>query len=131
VSSKVVPIGEGDVVVFSDFLQQARPLILRLFRQTEDQGRLGFLRAGVGFVLDPVGDHVEIGGVFFLVRLGTVLHGDKEFIGEGFHDQADLGFGGVISECRGERQGSGCGGKHSDSKKTSSEWQLHGFTPIL
>ena len=92
----------------------------------------GDLRAGIGFVLDAVGDQLEFCWVRFLVILRTVGHGDEKLIGKGLHDQTHgRRFGSVIGKCRRERQSGGCGSKHSNSKKTSSKWQLHGFTPIL
>ncbi|MNK66855.1 hypothetical protein D3C87_861840 [compost metagenome] len=89
------------------------------------------LARGVGFILDAVGDELEFAGVIFLVGLGAVFHGQEEFVGQGFHDQRDFRFFSGFGERRRDRQRGGCGSQHSDSKKTSSEWQLHGFTPIL
>src|SRR5471030_84079 len=85
----------------------------------------------VRFVLDAVGDQVKIGGVFFLVGLGAVFHGQEEFVGQGFHDQGNFRFFGGVGESRREGQSGGCCNQQTDSEKTSSEWQLHGFTPIL
>ena len=46
----VIPVGEGDVVVLRNLLQQARPFLLRLIRHAEDHGCLGFL--GIGRIDD-------------------------------------------------------------------------------
>ncbi|MNE35394.1 hypothetical protein D3C80_1291520 [compost metagenome] len=89
------------------------------------------LACGVGFILDAVGDEVEFAGVIFLVGLGAVFHCQEELVGQGFHDQCDFRFFSGFSKSRRDRQCSGCSSQHSDSEKTSSEWQLHGFTPIL
>ena len=40
----VVAVGEGNVVVFSYFFQQAFPILHGFVRESEDQGSLGFLR---------------------------------------------------------------------------------------
>src|SRR3990167_2678148 len=87
------------------------------------------LARSIRFVLDAVGDQLEIAGMVFLISLGTVFHGQEELVGQGLHDQCDFGFFRSLGESRRDRQRGGCGGQHSDSKKTSSEWQLHGFTP--
>eukprot|EP01136_Pigoraptor_vietnamica_P019966 Opistho-1_new@68218 len=61
------------------------------------------LASGIGLVLDAIGDQVEIGGVFFLVGLGAVFHGQEEFVGQGFHDQRDFGFFRRLGESRRDR----------------------------
>ena len=44
------------------------------------------LFTGIGFVLDAVGNQLEIVRVGFLVVLGAVFHGAEEFVGQRLHD---------------------------------------------
>ncbi|MCY1177536.1 hypothetical protein D9M73_178480 [compost metagenome] len=88
------------------------------------------LVGGVGFILDAVGDELELAGVVFLVGLGAVFHGQEEFVGQGLHHQRDFRLFRRLGERRNRQRGGGAS-QYGDSKKTSCEWQLHGFTPIL
>ncbi|MNE24938.1 hypothetical protein D3C80_1182500 [compost metagenome] len=88
------------------------------------------LVAGIGLVLDAVGNQLEFAGVVFLVGLGAVFHGQEELVGEGFHHQRHFRLG-VVGLGLGQRHCEGERGQYGDRQKASCERQLHVFTPNL
>ncbi len=45
---------------------------------------------GIGFVLDAVGDQVELVCIVFLVILGAGFHGQEKLVRQRLHDERDL-----------------------------------------